>query len=87
MGQLRFPRHEYVKFLRTERLKNDLQPINKERDEIKLNFKLLCNCARGIDKLNANYRELFYSAQNFDLWEPSKTHIVQQKNLDMIEED
>lgn len=29
IGQLRFPRHEYVKFLRTERLKNDLQPINK----------------------------------------------------------
>lgn len=26
MGQFRFPLHEYVRFLRTERLKNDLQP-------------------------------------------------------------
>lgn len=33
IGQLRFPRHEYVKFLRTERLKNDLQPINKRGEK------------------------------------------------------
>lgn len=29
MGQLRLPRQEYVRFLRTDRLKNDLQPGEK----------------------------------------------------------
>lgn len=32
MGQLRLPRHEYVRLRRTDRLKKDLQPADKRRE-------------------------------------------------------